>query len=109
MLNREEDAVINGQAHLQQVPVVPGQDYGGELQQAHGDGALAEVVLVHLSGTEVGRLRPQLEAPLCCRQLTGGQLGQEEVNGFQKARVLPQALGAEGRGGDVSEPPEPRQ
>lgn len=44
------------------------KNHGGKLQQTDDDGALAEVVLVHLSWAKVRRLLAQQEAALCCGQ-----------------------------------------
>lgn len=48
------------------------------------------------------RLLTQMKALFCCRQLTSGQFGQKEVNGFQKTRVLSQAFRVEGKGGKLA-------
>lgn len=91
LTDRRTPSPIN-KHHLQQVLLAPAENHGGELQQAHGDGALAQVVLLHLPGAEVRRLPSQLEAPFSCRQFSSGQLGQEEVKSSQKAGVPSQAL-----------------
>lgn len=72
-------------SYLPKLPISFDENHGGELQQTHNDGALAEVVLVHLPRAEVGRLLAQREAALGCGQITSCQFTQEESHGCQEA------------------------
>lgn len=75
-------------SYLPKLQISFDENHGGKLQQTHNDGALAEVVLVHLARAEVGRPLSKSEAALGRGQVMSCQFAQEEMHRRQEARIL---------------------